>query len=137
MAANNQLIMNCSLYPGVRNPYIRPLYTMTRLATIVASIPGIYSSHKLPREFTNKNNCADMWTKCSLNFIRLLTDSDFGVKGKIWTIHGPILIFSVPFLRLPSFPLHGLDFSESPSPLWNFKFKLISYTSLILIVLGS
>ena len=48
-----------------------------------------------------------------------------------------LLSFSVPFLRLPSFPLHGLDFSESPSPLWNFKFMLISYTSLILIVFGS
>ena len=31
MAANNQLIMNCNLYPGVRNPYIHPLYTMAMI----------------------------------------------------------------------------------------------------------
>ena len=32
-------------------------------------------------------------------------------------------MFSVQFLRLPLFPFHGLDFSESPSPLWKFKFR--------------
>ena len=31
MAANNQLIMNCNLYPAVRNPYIHPL---SKIATI-------------------------------------------------------------------------------------------------------
>ena len=31
MAANNQLIMNCNLYPGVRNPYIHPFSTMAMI----------------------------------------------------------------------------------------------------------
>ena len=31
MAANNQLIMNCNLYHGVRNPNIHPFSTMAMI----------------------------------------------------------------------------------------------------------
>lgn len=86
MFANNQLITNYTLYPGVGNPYIHPyLWWQLKLqlwSEFQASNRVANSKENFP-ESAKENNCAEMRTKCSLHFIRLLTHSEFGAKGKI------------------------------------------------------